>query len=60
LKQIEALNAAGEVLQSEAVIKDNIDVEKILIAGQNVNDSFIASTIIDFVGCTVNLNSPST
>lgn len=30
LKQIEALNAAGEVLQSEAVIKDNVDVEKIV------------------------------
>lgn len=29
-KQIEALNAAGEVLQSESVIKENVDVEKIV------------------------------
>ena len=29
-KQIEALNAAGKVLQSENVIKDNVDVEKIV------------------------------
>lgn len=29
-KQIEALNAAGEVLQAENVIKENIDVEKIV------------------------------
>ena len=30
VKQIEALKAAGEVLQSENVIKDNVDVEKIV------------------------------
>lgn len=29
-KQIEALNAAGEVLQAENVIKENVDVEKIV------------------------------
>lgn len=29
-KQIEALKAAGEVLQSESVIKENVDVEKIV------------------------------
>lgn len=36
-KQIEALNAAGEVLQAENVINENVDVEKIvneLIIGQ--------------------------
>ena len=29
-KQIEALNAAGEVLQAENVINENVDVEKIV------------------------------
>ena len=29
-KQIEALKAAGEVLQSENVIKENVDIEKIV------------------------------
>jgi sulfonate transport system substrate-binding protein len=29
-KQIESLQAAGKVLQSEKVIKENVDVEKIV------------------------------
>ena len=42
-KQIEALTAAGEVLQSENVIKENVDVEKIV--GELIIDRYSKKVI---------------